>query len=178
MAGERHRRSGARPEPAEVGVVVVDPLEGRRHPCAHVRDRRLLVAADRRDVHELEGRAGERLGGHAGILPGRVHNPSVSRRPPPPAPERGFVVAVLAPGTDAEDELTELRELARTALVEPVEELIQQRRQPEPRTYVGKGKLEELKGAYSTAAAEVLLVDDELSPSQQRTLENALQARV
>src|SRR5262249_41100670 len=47
-----------------------------------------------------------------------------------------------------------------------------------PRSYVGKGKLEELKRAYGDAGAEVLIVDDELSPPQQRALENALQARV
>ena len=55
---------------------------------------------------------------------------------------------------------------------------MQQRARPDPRTYVGKGKLEELKAAYAKAAAEVLLVDDELDPTQQRTLENALDARV
>src|SRR5215472_15307464 len=49
---------------------------------------------------------------------------------------------------------------------------------PDSRTYVGKGKLEELKDEYGAARAEVLIVDDELSPPQQRTLENALQARV
>jgi GTP-binding protein HflX len=56
--------------------------------------------------------------------------------------------------------------------------MIQHRQQPDPRTYVGKGKLEELKQLYNDAGAEVLLVDDELSPSQQRLLENELKARV
>jgi GTP-binding protein HflX len=93
-------------------------------------------------------------------------------------PERGLVLAVLEKGADADEELGELRELARTAGVEPVAELVQQRSSPDPRTYVGKGKLEELKQAYSDAHAEVLLVDDELEPSQQRALENALNARV
>jgi GTPase len=105
-----------------------------------------------------------------------------TRRPDIPAagvePERGFVVAVLSKGTDAEGELGELRELARTAGVEPKAELVQQRSHPDPRTYVGKGKLDELKQAYGDAGAEVLLVDDELDPVQQRALENALDARV
>ena len=87
-------------------------------------------------------------------------------------------MAVLPRGTDAEDELAELRELARTALVAPVGELVQQRERPDPRTYVGKGKLEELKEAYAASDAEVLLVDDEIDPVQQRALENALSARV
>src|SRR5689334_5364586 len=93
-------------------------------------------------------------------------------------PERGFVLAVLGQGVDADDELAELEELARTAGVEPVARLVQHRPHPDPRSFVGKGKLTELKQAYNDAVAEVLLVDDELTPSQQRTLEDALQARV
>jgi GTP-binding protein HflX len=93
-------------------------------------------------------------------------------------PERGFVLAVLGQGVDSDDELGELEELARTAGVEPIARLVQHRAQADPRTYVGKGKLEELKETYRATGSEVLLVDDELSPSQQRLLENELQARV
>jgi len=93
-------------------------------------------------------------------------------------PERGFVLAVLAQGVEPDDELAELEELARTAGVEPVARLVQHRPHPDPRSFVGKGKLTELKQAYNDAGAEVLLVDDELTPSQQRLLENELQARV
>jgi GTP-binding protein HflX len=103
---------------------------------------------------------------------------TVVPRQPDPALERGFIAAVLAQGVDRDDELAELRELARTALVEPIGEVVQHRPQPEGRTYLGKGKLEDLKREYKQAGAEVLLVDDELDPSQQRTLEDALQARV
>jgi GTPase len=85
---------------------------------------------------------------------------------------------VLARRVDPDDELAELRELARTALVEPIGELVQHRTRPESRTYLGKGKLEELNRAYKETGAEVLLVDDELDPAQQRTLEDTLQARV
>src|SRR3989440_2731836 len=106
----------------------------------------------------------------------------MTRRPPDPTPgpepERGFVLAVLEQGVDPDAELAELEELARTAGVEPVARLVQHRQHPDPRTYVGKGKLDELKQAYSNAGAEVLLVDGELSPSQQRLLENELKARV
>jgi len=87
-------------------------------------------------------------------------------------------LALLPQGADADDELAELRELARTALVQPVAQLVQQRTRPDPRTYVGKGKLEELKAEYAQAEADVLLVDGELDPTQQRALENALDARV
>ena len=100
------------------------------------------------------------------------------QRQPDAALERGFIAAVLAQGVDSKDELAELRELARTALVEPVGALVQHRPRPERRTYFGKGKLEELKRTYKDSGAEVLLVDDELDPAQQRTLEDSLQARV
>ncbi|HEX6490797.1 MAG TPA: GTPase HflX [Gaiellaceae bacterium] len=103
-------------------------------------------------------------------------------RQPDPAPgaepERGFFVAVLAQGADPDRELAELKELARTAGVEPVGELVQHRTRPAPRTYVGKGKLAELAEAFARSDAESVLVDAELSPVQQRELENALQARV
>jgi len=106
----------------------------------------------------------------------------VTVRQPDPTPggepERGFVLAVLAQGLEPDEELAELRELARTAGVEPVAELVQHRPRPERRTYIGKGKLDELKETYKASGAEVLLVDDELDPTQQRTLENALDSRV
>ena len=110
------------------------------------------------------------------------HNHPVTHRQPDPAPgadpERGFVVAVLARGANPSEELAEIGELARTAGVEPVGELVQIRARPDPSTYVGKGKLEELKHVYGESGAESLLVDDELAPAQQRRLENLLQARV
>jgi GTP-binding protein HflX len=93
-------------------------------------------------------------------------------------PERGFIVAVLAPGVNEEDELDELRELSRAAGVEPVGELVQRRPRPDERSYVGKGKLRELQAQFADTRAESLLVDDELNPGQQRHLEDALSARV
>src|SRR6266508_4141514 len=103
-------------------------------------------------------------------------------RQPDPAPgaepERGFVLAVLAPGADPREELVEIGELARTAGVEPVESLVQHRPRAALKTYVGKGKIEELKRAFADSEAESLLVDDELEPAQQPFLENSLDARV
>jgi GTPase len=105
----------------------------------------------------------------------------VTHRQPDPAPgaepERAFAVACLAPEREAA-ELAELHELARTAGLETIGELVQHRARPDPRTYVGKGKLVELKASFSDLAAEVLVVDDELAPAQQRRLEDALDARV
>jgi GTPase len=108
----------------------------------------------------------------------RRHNAGVIPRQPDAALERGFIAAVLAQGIDPANELAELRELAQTALVDPIGAVVQHRSRPERRTYLGKGKLEELKRAYKESGAEVLLVDDELDPAQQRTLEDALEARV
>ena len=51
-------------------------------------------------------------------------------------PERGFILSVLAPGTDESRELGEIAELARTAGVEPVASLVQHRARPDPRTFV------------------------------------------
>ena len=93
-------------------------------------------------------------------------------------PERGLLLAVLPRGADDEDELAELRELARAAGVAPVGQVVQHRARSDPRTYVGKGKLDELKDRYASSRAEVLLVDEELKPTQQRALEDVLSARV
>jgi GTP-binding protein HflX len=106
----------------------------------------------------------------------------VTARQPDPAPgaepERAFLLGVYAKGAAGGDELEELQELARTSGAVPVGDLVQHRARPDTRTFVGKGKLVELKRAYGEASAEVLLVDDELSPTQQRTLEDELGARV
>jgi GTP-binding protein HflX len=93
-------------------------------------------------------------------------------------PERGFCVTVLPQGADAAAELAELHDLLRAAGVEPVGELVQRRERPDARTYVGKGKLAELEAAVAETAAESVVVDDDLSPSQQRRLEDALELRV
>jgi GTP-binding protein HflX len=98
--------------------------------------------------------------------------------PRTPEPERGFVLAVLAQGTEPDEELAEIQELARTAGVEPVGFVVQHRARPAQRTYVGKGKIEELKERFKESDAESVIVDGELDPSQQRYLENALNTRV
>ena len=94
------------------------------------------------------------------------------------APERGVVIASLLPGSDGADDLEEMRELLRTARVETVETVVQHRRRPDPRSYLGPGKLDELRDLTKQLEAEVVVSDDELTPRQQRTLEDALQMRV
>ena len=101
---------------------------------------------------------------------------------PDPAPgaaaERGLIVAVVGRRTHVEEELAEFRELARTSGVEPVGKVVQQRPAPDARTYVGKGKLVELVETARACEAESVIVDDELSPAQQRRLEDELKLRV
>src|SRR5437588_1713215 len=77
-----------------------------------------------------------------------------------------------------EESLAEFRELARSAGAEIAGEFVQRRDQPDPATLIGKGKLQEIAGAVASAQADVVLVDHELSPSQQRNIENEVDARV
>src|SRR5207344_1090684 len=72
---------------------------------------------------------------------------------------------------EAEASLDELALLADTAGAEPVESVLQRRRTPDPKTYVGKGKADELRELVDARDIDVVIVDDELSPSQQRNLE-------
>jgi GTP-binding protein HflX len=81
----------------------------------------------------------------------------------------------LLVGSDA---LDELRDLASAAGARIVGEVIQRRRRPDPATYVGKGKVEELREAVSVEGVAVVIFDDELSPGQARNLEEALETKV
>jgi GTP-binding protein HflX len=94
------------------------------------------------------------------------------------APERAVVIATVRSVEDGDRALDEMRELLRTAQVETEATLVQRRPAPDPSTYVGKGKLDELKQLCGQVEAEVVACDDELTPRQQRRLEDALQMRV
>ena len=72
---------------------------------------------------------------------------------------------------DAEASLAELALLADTAGAVPVESVLQRRRTPDPKTYVGKGKADELRELVVARDIDVVIIDDELTPAQQRTLE-------
>src|SRR4051794_2904682 len=81
--------------------------------------------------------------------------------------------ALLIAAGPNEPELSELSELLRTAGVASMGELIQRRQTPDPDTYLGKGKLTELKQALKENDANLVAVDDELAPRQERNLEEA-----
>ncbi len=88
------------------------------------------------------------------------------------ARQRAYLVGVVPDGD--EDQLAELRELLRTAGAAVVGELIQRRDHPHPNTYLGAGKLAELKDELARSDANLVACDDELSPRQERNLEAAL----
>src|SRR3954464_2535736 len=76
------------------------------------------------------------------------------------------------------DDLSELHELLLTAGVAVVGQSVQHREQPHPNTYLGPGKLIEVKEAAKAADANVIVCDDELSPRQERNLEKELEMPV
>ncbi len=81
-------------------------------------------------------------------------------------------------GEDTEESLQELAELARTAGAETVGSLIQNREAIHPGTYIGKGKIEELRAMADMLDATGIVCDDELSPAQLRNLEQELDMKV
>jgi GTP-binding protein HflX len=88
----------------------------------------------------------------------------------PRARQRAFVIAAAPEEAD----LSEMRELLRTAGVAVAGEMQQRRPRPDPDRYFGKGKLAELKQAVKEADANVVVSDDELVPRQERNLEQEL----
>jgi GTPase len=111
-----------------------------------------------------------RRNGHGAVNPKRAEPAGNGSEQAPRARQRALCVAALAHG----DDLAELAELLRTAGVAVVGELFQRRERPHPNTYLGAGKVEEAKAAARACDANVIACDDELSPRQERNLEEAL----
>src|SRR5881396_3091561 len=74
--------------------------------------------------------------------------------------------------------LDELRELATSAGARIIDEVIQHRDRPDPATFIGKGKVEELHEEVVVEGVDVVIFDDELSPGQAKNLEEALDTKV
>ncbi len=94
-------------------------------------------------------------------------------------PETAFLVGVVRhrqPRWEAEDSLAELEQLARAAGAQVTEAVLQDRDRLDPRYLIGKGKAEEIRGRC--AGVDVVILDEELSGSQQRNLEQVLGRRV
>jgi len=97
-----------------------------------------------------------------------------------PITDRAYLVAADVHGAllPAAESVAELAELARTAGAEVVGTAIQKLDQPNAATYIGKGKVEQVASECRELEANVVIFDDELSPSQQRNLEKALGTKV
>jgi GTP-binding protein HflX len=94
--------------------------------------------------------------------------------------ERVVLVGVWTEGTlaDVESSLTELARLAETAGSEVLDGLVQRRSRPDPATYIGSGKTEELREVVLATGADTVICDGELAPAQLRTLEDRVKAKV
>ena len=94
--------------------------------------------------------------------------------------ERVVLVGVWTEGTAemAENSMAELKALAETAGSEVLDALIQRRDKPDPATYIGSGKVIELKQIVVATGADTVVCDGELSPAQLRTLEDKLKVKV
>ncbi len=94
--------------------------------------------------------------------------------------ERVVLVGVWTEGsvTDAENSLTELAALAETAGSQVLEGLIQRRSRPDSATFIGRGKVDEVRDVVVSSGADTVICDGELSPSQLRALESRVKVKV
>jgi GTP-binding protein HflX len=95
--------------------------------------------------------------------------------------ERAILVGLVYPGQNenqAFEYLAELSFLTETAGAKPVSRFIQKLNIPDPRTFVGSGKIREIAGYVSENKIDIAIFDDELSPGQLRNIENTLGCRV
>src|SRR5512134_2147975 len=96
------------------------------------------------------------------------------------AAERTVLVAVHLPGgwVDPVDPFAELRALAETAGAVVVGEVVQKLERPTARTYLGTGKVEELKHLVSATGATLIVFDNDLAPAQIRAIEEETRCKV
>ncbi|MEN3345742.1 MAG: GTPase [Arthrobacter sp.] len=94
--------------------------------------------------------------------------------------ERVVLAGLWTEGTlaDAENSLRELAALAETAGSEVLDGLVQRRAKPDPATFLGSGKAQELKDIVMSTGADTVVVDAELAPSQRRGLEDIVKVKV
>ncbi|MGA1838315.1 GTPase HflX [Herbiconiux sp. 11R-BC] len=94
--------------------------------------------------------------------------------------ENVVIIGVYSQGSldDAENSLRELAALAETAGAAVLDGLLQRRPHPDPSTYFGKGKAEELRAIVASLGADTVIADTELAPSQRRALEDVVKVKV
>ncbi len=96
----------------------------------------------------------------------------------PRSGERAVLVHVNFPEGASSEDLDEFRELVRSAGATPVAVLTASRQQPDPRSFIGRGKVDEVRAALAAHDGEVVLFNHSLSPGQERNLERLLKCRV
>ena len=94
--------------------------------------------------------------------------------------ERVVLVSVWTTGSevDAENAIAELKLLAETAGSQVLEGVVQRRQRPDPATYIGRGKVEELREIVVATGADTVICDGELAPAQLRNLEDRVKVKV
>ena len=92
--------------------------------------------------------------------------------------ERALLVHINFPLQEDQDDLDEFIELVRSAAVIEMELVVGSRQKPTAKTFIGKGKLEEIAGLARHHEVDVVLFNHILSPSQERNLEKHLECRV
>lgn len=94
--------------------------------------------------------------------------------------ERVVLISVWTTGSekDAENAMTELKLLSETAGAQVLEGLIQRRKSPDPATYIGRGKVDELREVVVATGADTVICDGELQPAQLRNLEDRVKVKV
>ncbi len=96
----------------------------------------------------------------------------------PETGQRAVLVHVRFSQLDEHEQIAEFEELVRSAGIERLALLTARRKQPEARSFIGAGKLEELRATLAEHAADLVVFDHELSPAQQRNIETDLKCRV
>jgi GTP-binding protein HflX len=96
----------------------------------------------------------------------------------PESGQRAVLVHVRFTQDDEALEILEFEDLVRAADIQPLAVLTGRRQRPDPRLYIGTGKLAELRAALTEHAADLVVFDHELSPAQQRNVEKELKCRV
>lgn len=142
------------PDPAEPGDPTVGDLDLEARSALRRITRAATHATDAEDITEVEYRQ-LRL-------------------------ERVVLLGVWTEGSlaEAEASMAELRALAETAGSEVLDAVIQRRDQPDPGTYIGSGKVAELRDLIRATGADTVIADGELSPGQMVALEDRLDAKV
>ena len=94
--------------------------------------------------------------------------------------ERVVLVSVWTSGSqvDVDNSLAELKQLAETAGSQVLEGLVQRRSKPDPATYIGSGKVDELRQVVVATGADTVICDGELAPAQLRNLEDRVKVKV